>query len=663
MINHPQPPIFVTRHIKDTEISLFKSIADKNPTIITLENLIWMIRDGECKVTIDKLRETVNQAEKDQFKRSLPAVTVSGVFKDGHKAGDLGRYSGLIQIDFDKLESPEADFETLIKDPYTLAAFISPSGNGLKIIVRVSGTEKDHKTNFLNLAAYYLKRFGMIADQACKDVSRLMYISYDPNLYFNPESIHWSLEAANIEKFETVLNFIQRKNEFTTGKRNEYVFKLALECSAQKIESSLVKAECLKRFKTEDFTEFEIQNSIQSAYSYPAKKPANIQDEKLSKLSLIEKRISEWYDLRFNEVASRIEFRDKGTNEPYKELKESSLWRKLANENFEVSPAKLATLLSSDFVETYNPFQEYFNQLGKYYSDSEPDHIADLCRYIKCEDQERYNRQFKKMLVRTVACAMDPNVFNKQAFILVQDKQNSGKSTFCRWLCPPYLAEYIAENISMDKDSLIALTTNFIINLDELATLGKAEINMLKSFFSLDRVKVRLPFDRRATSRPRCASFLGSTNQDEFLTDETGSVRWLCFKVLEIDFRYKQEINIDQIWKQAFHLYQSGFAYQLTPAEVKENEIANRDFQRISAEREFIQQHFSPGTKDEHDMFVQATTLQQFGAERNFKLNPVLIGKAMKVLDFPRDSKFNGVYQVKGYFIKLNKPGSFTLPA
>lgn len=662
MTNHPQPPVFVTEHIKDTEFSLFKSIADKNPTIITLENLIWMIRDGECKVTIDKLRETANQAEKEKLKKSLPAVTLSGVFKDGHKAGNLESYSGLIQIDFDKLESPEADFQTLIKDPYTLASFISPSGNGLKLIVRVSGTEKDHKANFLNLADYYLKRFGMVADQACKDVSRLMYLSYDPNLYFNWDALPWSLETANFEKFETVLKFIQRKNEFTHGKRNDFIFKLALECSANKIESSLVKSECLKRFQSDDFNEFEIQNSIQSAYSYPTKKPAKILDEKLSKLSLIEKRISEWYDLRYNEVASRIEFREKGSNEPYRELNESSLWRKLANENIEVSPAKLATLLGSDFVETYNPFQEYFNQLGKYDPESEPDHIADLCRYIKCEDQERFNRQFKKMLVRTVACAMDPNVFNKQAFILVQDKQNSGKSTFCRWLCPPNLAEYIAENISMDKDSLIALTTNFIINLDELATLGKAEINALKSFFSLDRVKVRLPFDRRATSRPRCASFVGSTNQDEFLTDETGSVRWLCFKVLEIDFRYKLEINIDQIWKQAFHLYQSGFAYQLTPAEIRENEIANRDFQRISAEREFIQQHFTPGTRDEHDMFVQASTIQQFAAERNLKLNPVLIGRAFKLLDFVRDSKFNGSYPVKGYYIKLNKPGSFTLP-
>jgi hypothetical protein len=199
MFNNSQPPYFGNEQIKDTEFSLFKSITDKNPRIITLEDLLRMIRDGECKTTIDKLRENTNQSEKDQLKRSLPAVTLSGVFKDGHKAGNLERYSGLIQIDFDKLESPEADFQTLINDPYTLVAFISPSGNGLKLIVRVSGTEKDHKDNFLSLADYYLKRYGMIADQACKDVSRLMYLSYDPNLYFNQEALPWNQETANNE--------------------------------------------------------------------------------------------------------------------------------------------------------------------------------------------------------------------------------------------------------------------------------------------------------------------------------------------------------------------------------------------------------------------------------------------------------------------------------
>ena len=121
------------------------------------------------------------------------------------------------------------------------------------------------------------------------------------------------------------------------------------------------------------------------------------------------------------------------------------------------------------------------------------------------------------MLVRTIACALLDGVFNKQAFILVHEKQNSGKSTFCRWLCPDILKNYIAENISTDKDSHIALCENLLINMDELSTLGKSEINTLKSLFSKDTIKVRRPFEKKAISVARRASFIGSTNNSEFL--------------------------------------------------------------------------------------------------------------------------------------------------
>ena len=661
MTNHSQPPIFGTGNIKDTKISLFKSITEVNPKNISLEDLLRMIRDGELKAEIELLRQTTNPADKDRIKKNLPGVTVSGLFKDGRKAGNLETYSGLMQIDFDKLDNPEADFKELIKDPYTLSAFISPSGNGLKLIVRVAGTEKEHKGNFGGLADYYLKRYGLVADPACKDVSRLMFLNCDPEIYFNPDSLPWSQETAKNEKFENILNYIKRNVEFKSGTRNEFIFKLALECSAKKMNCEFVNSECLKRFLSDDFTEFEISNTVKSAYSYPANAPKSDYGRKTTKLSIIEDRISEWYELRLNEIANRIEYRIQGSKDPYKELNENSLWRKLAFENIDVPITKLANLLRSDFVETYHPFLEYFTQLEKYDENTEPDYIQDLCMFIKTKDQERFNRHFRKMLVRTIACAIDKDVFNKQAFILVQEAQNSGKSTFCRWLNPPFLSEYITENISTDKDSLIALSTNFLINLDELATLGKAEINMVKSLFSQDTIKARLPYDRRASTRPRCASFVGSTNQNEFLTDESGSVRWLCFVIESIDFNYKLKIRIDDIWKQAYHLYLAGFPYQLTPAEVKENEIANKDFQRITAEREFIQEHFSPGTKEQHYMFVTATNIQQFGSERNLKLHPQMIGRALKLLEFDHHKKFNGQYQIKGYYIKLNKPGSFTL--
>ena len=101
----------------------------------------------------------------------------------------------------------------------------------------------------------------------------------------------------------------------------------------------------------------------------------------------------------------------------------------------------------------------------------------------------------------------------------------------------------------IDKDARILLCKNFLINLDELSSLAKKEINTLKSYFSKDQINERLPYDRKNTILPRISSFIGSTNRDTFLDDETGSVRWLCFQITGINWNYRQEINIDLVSK------------------------------------------------------------------------------------------------------------------
>jgi len=80
------------------------------------------------------------------------------------------------------------------------------------------------------------------------------------------------------------------------------------------------------------------------------------------------------------------------------------------------------------------------------------------------------------------------------------------------FLCPPALANYIAENISDDKDSRISLVKNFLVNLDELSSLAKHEINSLKAVFSKNFINERLPYDRKNSIIPRISNFIGSTN-------------------------------------------------------------------------------------------------------------------------------------------------------
>jgi Zn ribbon nucleic-acid-binding protein len=401
-------------------------------------------------------------------------------------------------------------------------------------------------------------------------------------------------------------------------------------------------------------SEDENEKSPETLVISETKKSKNISD-----FEKVENFLSDRYEIRFNEVSNEIEFRKINSKEPFEVLNENNIYIELQKNFINFSQAKVTALLRSDYVTVYNPFNDYFENLAPY-EETEPDYIQEITKYlpIKPEDKVRFEVQYKKMLVRCIACSLIPGVFNKQSFILVHDQQNSGKSTFVRWHCPPALSDYITENISTDKDSLICLSDNFIINMDELATLNKAEINTLKAMMSKDVVKVRRPYDKKPILTPRRANFFGSTNKTEFLSDETGSVRWICFELTgQLNFAYKQNIDINNIWKQAYSLFKSGFRYELTPEEIRENEKANSSYQIISEEQELIQKTLSPSTKEHAQEFMASSDIKAYLTEKFpfCRLNIINIGKALKILGFKKEShrKEYIEYPIKGYF--LNK--------
>ena len=381
-------------------------------------------------------------------------------------------------------------------------------------------------------------------------------------------------------------------------------------------------------------------------------------NKNISEWQKVENFISERYELRNNIVSNKIESKELILeSKDFKELNENNIFRELQINFINFSIGKLKSMLGCVFVKEFNPFKHYFENLPEYNPLTENDYITNVTTYLPVKDKNRLEVQFKKMLVRCIACST-ANVVNKQAFVLVHDKQNSGKTTFLRWLTPPALKNYIAENINIDKDSQIAMCTNFFINMDELATLSKTEINSLKSTMSKDVFKGRLPYAARETNLIRRANIIGSTNNIEFLSDETGSVRWLCFELLNnINFDYNKHIDINRVWAQAYHLFKSGFKYELTPQEIQENESANANHRIVTAEQESIQSNFFPSVKGElGSEFKTATDIKRmldhlYPGER---LNITIIGKALKILGFERvsDKPPNSISSIKGYYIK-----------
>jgi len=381
------------------------------------------------------------------------------------------------------------------------------------------------------------------------------------------------------------------------------------------------------------------------------------ESEKRKSLPIVEvqQALNDWYDLRFNEIMGVVEGRKKDEH-VFKILNENNIYIQLLSSGYRVSFSNLCALLNSEYVKPYNPFKAYFESLPVWTTE-DPDYIEDLANHVVTVDQQQFNHHFKKMMVRTIACAIDDHIFNKHAFILVGGEQNTGKSTFCRYLVPNSLNDYFTESIPNDKDGLISLCENFIINLDELSTLSRFELNHLKSLFSKDRVRVRHPFARKSQTDPRRVSFVGSTNEDTFLTDTTGSVRWLCFELIEIKWKYKA-VPVDNAWSQAYALYKSGFEFQLTSEELQENNARNQQFQQIPAEYEYIQKYIAQGNEMEGDKFQTPTEIREYilsKSEFKAEIKSIeKIGKTLIQLSFKRVSKRidSNPYPLWGYIVK-----------
>ena len=366
------------------------------------------------------------------------------------------------------------------------------------------------------------------------------------------------------------------------------------------------------------------------------------------------------YEFMNNTILNEVLFKEKGRKD-YSPVNPSTLYIEVRQAGLRTTVGEINTFLSSDYVPSKDPLNDYFESVKNLWiSQEHGDYIEKFSSYIRVKNQERFAVQFKKWLVRCVACVLIDDNFNKQALIFVHDQQNSGKTTLTRFIVPPALNDYQVENISTDKDSLISLCQNFIVIQDELSTLSKTEVNAQKSLMSKAYIKVRHPYDRRPKMEPRRASIIGSTNKADFLTDETGTVRWLCFTIEEIDWNYKSEIDINLVWSQAYHLFQSDFKCEMTAKEIAENEQSNNQYRTLNVEMELILKYYSQGTKEDNDIFYTSTDICEnltTNTEGKLKINPVEIGKALKTLGFVQSQKRgyeDQQFPVKGYYIKLN---------
>tara|TARA_R110000796_G_scaffold74629_1_gene167794 strand:- start:2814 stop:4271 length:1458 start_codon:yes stop_codon:yes gene_type:complete len=367
-------------------------------------------------------------------------------------------------------------------------------------------------------------------------------------------------------------------------------------------------------------------------------------------------KVEVWLNRRWefveNEVTQVTEFREKEKEgSKWELLNVDTIYRKTQKAGFKFTVDKLKSLLRSDFVYRYNPFKDYFEALPEWNEEKDPDYIQQLASYMKVEDQAFFEAQFKKCLVRCIGCSLYGKE-NRIVFVLVGEKQNTGKSTYLRYLNPFGSKYYTEAPLHHNKDSSFAIAENFIYNLEELASLSNIDVNRLKSIISTSVIKERKNYAVNPVEQPRRANFFGSTNKTEFLTD-TENTRWLCFNMQAVDWGYKQKVDIDLVWAQAFALYNSPtFSDQLTKEESTARDTKNKDYEINDYEKELIKRHFQIADASKGEFYTNADILDVLNEGGAKRLESRYIGKNMVQLGFEKAIKKINGHTARGYYAK-----------
>ena len=340
-----------------------------------------------------------------------------------------------------------------------------------------------------------------------------------------------------------------------------------------------------------------------------------------SKNKEIESYLSTHYDFRFNTVLGRTEFSPKYAN-VYSKVSRydiNTFRRELDSEEGIITSAdNLYSIIESSFSPRINPIQEYFKALPTvdasevlYKIEINQCAIANLASCVTVRNSEKWLPYLTKWLVAVVANAMDDRECRNHTCLVLTGEQGKFKTTFLDLLCPPALKgySYTGKIYPQEKDTLTYIGQNLIVNIDDqLKALNKRDENELKNLITCPMVKYRMPYDKYVEEHPHLASFVASVNGNDFLTDPTGSRRFLPFEVLAIDIERAKAISMDAVYTEAKALLKSGFRYWFNDDEIAELYRESEDFQVQTAEMELLLRCFEKPTEDNPHCTYMTTT-------------------------------------------------------
>lgn len=686
---------------------------DKVNTLRTLkiEQLVEQMKMETKAQLVLKMREVLPHmfpGDQHELVKKVPRLLPAAAFVRRDKVPVMAEYNGIVMLQVNNLSGPmEADIvkERVKELPQTYLAFVGSSGKSVKIWIRFTYPNDQlpvtrEQAEIFHAHAYrlavkcYQPQVPFDIEIKEPSLEQSCRLSFDPGLWFNPEAMPIYLkqptampgETTYRERVQAETSPLQRLAPgFEQNEALAVLFEAAFDRALDEqkgykptddIQSLLIRL-CKHCFHAgipaEDAVRWTrahyglpkdvllIRETVKNVYRtcQGFADHSSLLPEQLFMMQTDE-FMKRRYEFRFNVLTGCAECRERNSFNFYFRTVDkrilASITMNALYEGIKLWDKDVARYLNSDHVPVYQPIEEFLYGLPRW---NGKDHISDLAQRVPC-DNPHWAQLFRRWFLSMVAHwrGMDKKHANSTSPILI-GPQTYRKSTFCRLILPPFLQAYYTDSIdfSRKRDAELYLNRFLLINMDEFDQISINQQAFLKHILQKPVVNTRRPNASVMEELRRYASFIGTSNHKDLLTDTSGSRRFIGVEVTGV-IDVVRPIDYEQLYAQAMEALCSNERYWFDSEEEAILTAANREFEQTPAIEQLFQLYYcAAGEKEEGEWLLAVDILQriQLNSKMKFSSRQVsYFGRILQKLGVKSNRKTHGVYY---HVLALPVPG------
>ncbi|WP_321333310.1 BT4734/BF3469 family protein [uncultured Bacteroides sp.] len=638
--------------------------------VFTLEKLMDQIKHNADNQLLIAMKEELKYVRPDYSLLSVqkvPKILPSAVFRKKDGMVQLVEYNGIVQLEVNHLAGKhevELVKQKVSDFPQTLAAFAGSGGKSVKIWVRFTRPddtlpELPEEIELFQAHAYrqafriYQPELKFNIELKEPKLERYCRLTSDPDLYFAPNATPLYLqqpaempmemtykEAVTAEpqplkrllpgfssyKTMSVLfeaSLTDALNALTDFHSNKDMKPLLVRLGENCFRSGIPEDDAVRWARYHYYHEEHemlIRNTLHNVYLKAngfGKKPCI--GSEMAMAVATEEFMKRRYEFRYNTQTTEVEYRERNTFcfyfKPVTERVLNSIAINAMKEGLKLWDRDVKRYVNSDSVPIYQPIEEYLSFLPRW---DGKDRIRALADTVPCSNlywRDLFYRWFLNMVAHWRG--FDKKHANSTSPLLVGE-QGFKKSTFCRSIVPPELRQYYTDSIdfSRKRDAELFLNRFALINIDEFDQITPTQQAFLKHILQKPVVNTRRPHAHAVQELRRYASFIGTSNHKDLLTDTSGSRRFICIEVADV-IDMSQPIHYEQLYSQAMDALYSGERYWFDSNEERLMTENNEEFQEVSPLEQLFHQYFRSALKGEEGEWLLAVGILEHIQQRS----------------------------------------------